>query len=88
MKKQITFKDIQNFFGDRGIILKKDDFLKWGINDDYIYWIPNNKYCHDYLEAELGNEKSVLWASRKNIYIEIEDEVWLKDAPFELNWSN
>lgn len=85
---KITFKDIQNFFGDRGIILAEGDFIKWGINDKYVYWIPNNKYCDDYLEAELGEGKSVLWVSRDNIHLEIEDEVWLKDAPFELIWSN
>jgi len=56
-KKAINFKDIQNFFGDRGYTINKGDFIKWGINDEYIYWIPNNKKCDEYLQSELEDKK-------------------------------
>lgn len=84
--KDFNFKDIQNFFGDRGIIVNQGDFIKWANDDRYIYWIPNNKKCDESLQST--NEKSVLWTSLKNMYVEIEDEILLKNIQFELKWNN
>jgi len=46
--KKLTFKNIQDFFGDRGIGLKRHYLKKYWNDDENIYWIANNKYETDF----------------------------------------
>lgn len=82
--REITFKDIQNFFGDRGIIIKAGHLLRWGIDNKYVYWIPNNKKCDAYLARETDTQdlmEYTLFTSRRSLCIEIEDEVRTDSLP-------
>ncbi len=81
--KEMTFKDIQAWFGERGHIVLPPMFKKLGVDEDYIYWMPNNAWCErmeeDYLTSDTKN--GVLWVSINNLWCEIEDEKPLKEMP-------
>ena len=81
--KKLTFKDIKNYFGDRDIVLKRHYIKKYGNDDKYIYWIPNNNY-DTYFSTDLHRNdiETVLWVSINDMYAEIQDEVLLKDSPY------
>lgn len=86
-KKTLTIKDLENFFGDRGIDFRRRYVLSYGNDDKNIYWIPNPEY-DTYFSGEFDNvilphKKTVLWVSRTCIYGEIEDEVPLEKSPYK-----
>lgn len=96
---KITFKNLQNFFGDRNMILRKRDVKKWGIDEEYIYFVPANKcedspfsttlhHCYvpiDDLDApcKCTLEPTIMWFSRSCLYGEMQNEVLLKDSPYK-----
>lgn len=88
---KLTFEQIQNYFGNRGIFVIPSCFKAYGNNDKYIYWIPNTKEM-DELEARLGHdypedEGKVLWVSRRCMYGEIEDTQFEENVPFKIEWT-
>jgi hypothetical protein len=82
MNNKLTFKQIQDFFGNRGIVILRGHFKKWGNCSNYIYWIPNNNRCSSELMSE-GEGDMVLWTSLRSSYVEIEDEAPLNASPFD-----
>lgn len=87
LSKQLTFQEIQDWFGNRGIRVTRRHFKKIGNDEKYIYWIPNNKLCisndNDYLASEYASSKTVLYAPIFSLWCEIEDEVYQKDCKFK-----
>ena len=87
---KLTYKDLQNWFGERGIELNKGDLKKWGNTNEFIYWIPNDKKCnpnlaHDYCQKKYGT--TVIWCALKSICFEVESEDYEDETPFKLEWS-
>ena len=78
---KLTFKQIQDWFGDRGFEVKEGDFLNWGNDDKYIYWIPNNKKCHPYLASEDDNNKNALYCVINSMWCEVVDDVPVDKLP-------
>ncbi len=95
--KKLTFKDIVNFFGDRGVILKRNFIKKYGNDEKYIYIIPNRAFDFSDYDCDEGQmfettlqttikEDTVMWFAIHSLYIEIEDEVLLENSPYK--WRN
>ena len=87
----MTFEQIQNWFGDRGMLVLPKCFKAYGNNDKYIYWIPNSKEM-EIMGVDLGHcypedEGKVLWVSRNCEYGEIQDAQFEKDVPFKIEWT-
>ena len=82
--KKMTLKQLADFFGDRGKEFKRRYVKKIGNDENYIYWIPNNKYksFFETTEYHWEKEETVMWVYRKSMYLEVEDEVLLKDSPY------
>lgn len=77
---KITFENIQNHFGDRGIELLDGAFKLWQVDNNYIYWIPNNEILRetgaDELCADSDTSDQILWCAKKSMCIEVQDAVW------------
>ena len=82
--KKFTFKDLVNFFGNRGIILRRKYIKKWGNDDTFVYWIPNKDYENNFFATTLyTTEDSVMWCIWKTLIPEVEDEVLLENSPYK-----
>jgi hypothetical protein len=91
---KLSFKRIQHWFGDRGIRLQRSYLKKYGNNNNYIYWMPNNQACNNslngdgtFFSSEYDLDNTVLWAIIRSDCFEVEDETYVDKVPFELNWS-
>lgn len=70
---KLTFKDIKNWFGNRGVIVNRNHLIKYWNDDTYIYWKPNNKTCDNSISTHYEN--TVLRANIWSMYFEIDDEL-------------
>jgi hypothetical protein len=75
-----SFKFVQNWFGSRGLEVKRSHFKKWLISGDRLYWVPNNKTCIP--EMSTDYEGTVNICSLNSLYFEIDNEVSFTHSPF------
>lgn len=71
--KEITFQDIKNFMGDRGIEVKKTNLVFWSYDKEYLYFVPNNKstFADGSIESDPYILKGILFIdikNKKNVY--------------------
>ncbi len=77
-----TFKDLENWFGDRGEEISKSWIKQWGCHGPYL-WIKFSDKAPRWLRPEV--EGNISYFSYKNLYLEMEDEVSPRDLERELN---
>ena len=71
---------VVNWFGNRGIEVKKSHFKKWLIVGDRLYWITKES---DSVPCEIASDNPlvVYMCNLNSLYFEIEDEINFKDSP-------
>lgn len=79
MTKQ-NIEYVINWFGNRGIEVKKSHFKKWIILGDRLYWITKDS---DSVPCEIASDNPLIvyMCSLNSLYFEIEDEINYKDSP-------
>lgn len=87
----MSFKDIQAWFGNRGIQLESHFVKKIDHDEENIYWIPNRDVELEEWEEDDGSffasdictsDDTVAWCPIWSICAELEDEVTLDKSPF------
>lgn len=78
---KLKFKDLQNWFGDRGVELDRGDMAKWGNDDKYIWWVPKRNGLNSFFSSEYGVAgKTVLWVPIWSLGAEVENEALIEEV--------
>ena len=70
--EEMKFKDIQNWFGDRGYEVNKSDFKQWIVKGKYLYYTCSNT---NHVLDEPDKKGNIVFLSLNSLYYELEDEI-------------